>query len=73
MERLGQTWINDKIRTLAESTDSLDRGWAAKLLSAREAQKLDAMVVTTKIDGDAVSDPEFVLKPFGQVGGGTFD
>lgn len=43
------------------------------MLSAREAQKLDAMVVTTKIDGDAVSDPEFVLKPFGQVGGGTFD
>ena len=66
--QMSKKWIDDKIAKLKQT----DPEWGNKLETARRSGNLQGMVITTRIDGDLVQDPEFVLKDFKQIGDDAF-
>jgi RHS repeat-associated protein len=68
--QMSRKWIRDNIEKLIG--DSVNGALADDLLRAWKNGAVDAMVVTTKIAGNEVKDPEFVFKTFAEIGETAF-
>jgi len=68
--QMSKTWIKQNIDKLVG--DPVNGALARELQQAWADDAIDAMVVTTKIVGDRVQDPEFVFKTFQQIGKEAF-
>jgi RHS repeat-associated protein len=70
--QMSARWIKEHIVKLANSHDAINKTLGEELWRAWKNDAVDAMVVTTKIIGDEVQDPEFVFKAFHEIGKETF-
>jgi len=68
--QMSKTWIRNNIEKMLG--DSVNGALADELMRAWKEGAVDAMVVTTKIAGDQVQDPEFVFKTFAEIGKDVF-
>jgi hypothetical protein len=70
--QMSKDWIRRHIDSLLHSGDPVNEALAKKLSKAWKNQMVDGMVVSTKIIGDKVDDPQFVFKSFHQIGETAF-
>jgi len=68
--QMSKKWIGDRIEKMIGNP--VNGALARELQQAWAEGAVDAMVVTTKIAGDQVQDPEFVLKTFADIGKEAF-
>jgi len=64
--QMSKRWIKHHIEKLID--DPINGALGRKLKRAWADGAVDAMVVSTKIVGDEVQDPEFIFKAFNEIG-----